>query len=537
MIEKLTQAIYYKGAEFELVRRPDVIWVGCVDYADKSDIGATLKRFQGLVESAPIKEKINPDWSAALSINYTRDDKPCGIMFANESYTDEQDKRYDIFTQPGGLWLRVKGDNKNAKALLDKDKADLYEFFGALRNAAKANGYIQNPDVPVEVEYHCHAEYNTPPHSCFAYIPVTEYADTPECAKENNMQYPAQYRIKPKGKTAVYTGAGWPHSNAYPAVFAAVCLFYGKETRLNEKGEQFNDDLQYRIQGALSTEAYGIQYSNLFEDGHLQNCLGLYGIKPQVVDCSEWEERRVCEFVRAAVAGNKTVIIEPKAYADMHFVFGYADDGQTLFCCPFLDGDDNKNRSFDFRNYKKRKNRCADVRRLIILEDGGEYVQAREVYIQSLKHALDMMTVPSPSMDFTRLKGAGTGIYDAWIALLQEANAENSDVYYMQFPVFPQFIILYENRLHFREFLKECAKTYGELPDLMTLIEKSEETLRLVFEKAELGFHREDGDPIYSALTHNRRRDLLIGVLEKCRTIDTEIIALLERVCGVIRHD
>ena len=177
-IEKLERTISYKGAELELVRRPDVIWVGCVDFAknntDESDISATLKRFQELVEIAPIREKINPDWSASLSINYARNDKPCGIMFANESYSDQQDERYDVLTQPGGLWLRVKGDSDNAKALLEKENADLYEFFGALRNAAIENGYIQNLDVNIEVEYHCHAEYNTPPHTCYAYIPVIE---------------------------------------------------------------------------------------------------------------------------------------------------------------------------------------------------------------------------------------------------------------------------------------------------------------------------------------------------------------------------
>ena len=175
-VEKLTQTLIYKGVKFELVSRADVIWVGCVDYASdntgESDIGATLKRFQGLVGITPIRDKINPDWSASLSINYARPDKPCGIMFANESYTDRQDDRYDILTQPGGLWLRVKGDSANAKALLNKDRADLYEFFEPLGIAAKENGYIQNPDINIAVEYHCHAEYSTPPHTCYAYIPV-----------------------------------------------------------------------------------------------------------------------------------------------------------------------------------------------------------------------------------------------------------------------------------------------------------------------------------------------------------------------------
>ena len=178
--EKLIQTISYKGVDFEVVERPDVLWVGCVDYAnnntDESDIGATLKRFQGLVEPAPIKEKINPDWSAALSINYTCSDKPCGIMFGNESHTDKQDERYDLLTQPGGLWLRIRNDKNAAMACFGREKAEPWEYFAGeqvpLLSAAKENGYMQNPDVHIQIEYHCHAEYNTPPHTNFAYIPV-----------------------------------------------------------------------------------------------------------------------------------------------------------------------------------------------------------------------------------------------------------------------------------------------------------------------------------------------------------------------------
>lgn len=355
-----------------------------------------------------------------------------------------------------------------------------------------------------------------------------------ETVKGTELRYPTQYRIKQKSKTAAYTGAGWPHSNAYPAMFSAISLFYGKQSRLNEKGEQVNDDVQYRIQGALSTEAYGIQYSELFEGDHMQNCLGLYGIKPQVIDCSDWTEAQVRDFVCTSIASNKTVIIELKEYKDMHFVFGYGENGKTLFCCPFLDGDDKKNCSFSFQKYYKRKNRTAHVKRLITLEDTGETLPLREVYRHSLKQAYKMMTKSSPRMDFSKLIGAGAGVYSAWIALLQQANTENSEVYYMNFPVFPQFIILYENRLHFCEFLKACAEIYGEFPELMALIGKCEEVQRLVFEDAEIGFHKVDGDPKYQAMTNNERRSLLIGVLEKCRKIDREMIALLQKVCEVL---
>lgn len=238
-IEKLTQTLTYKGVEFELVQRTDVIWVGCVDYADnntdESDISTTLKRFQGLVEPTPIKEKINPDWSAALSINYTCNDKPSGIMFANESYTDKQDKRYDIYTQPGGLWLRVKGDDKNARALLDKEKADLHEYFAALRNAAKENGYIQNPDVHVEVEYHCHAEYNTPPHTCYAYIPIIkspEYyspKDKPEILTiaEAVVKLPEYIKIPFTGAIDQEGPALGPHTRAFASAVTSLAVLLG----------------------------------------------------------------------------------------------------------------------------------------------------------------------------------------------------------------------------------------------------------------------------------------------------------------------
>ena len=103
-------------------------------------------------------------------------------MFANECYTDIQDKRHDIFTQPGGLWLRVCNDAK-AAVLIGFDNSEpfnpwkygAYMYFAhkrILQNAAEENGYKQNSDVYIEIEYHCDAEYNTPPHTNYAYIPI-----------------------------------------------------------------------------------------------------------------------------------------------------------------------------------------------------------------------------------------------------------------------------------------------------------------------------------------------------------------------------
>ena len=183
-VEKPVKKIAYKKVEFEVVQRPDVLWVGCVDYAenntDESDIQATLERFQGLMEEIEegtledTRQLMHPDWSGSLSINYCRDDKPCGILFGNETWSDKQDGHFDVFTQPGGLWLRVNNTKRTARRLLRKKKAEPYQFFGQARAAAEVNGYMQNPDVPVEIEYHCHGEYNKKNHSNYAYIPIIE---------------------------------------------------------------------------------------------------------------------------------------------------------------------------------------------------------------------------------------------------------------------------------------------------------------------------------------------------------------------------
>lgn len=171
-IEKLIKTITYKGIEFEVVERPDVIWVGCVDYApnnsDESDIGATLKRYREELIDVPKHELINPDYSASLSINYGCDDKPCALMFAQETYSDKQDERYELFTQPGGLWLRVCESDAADTAFFGRKNHGLWEYFGELKSAAEENGYKENPDIPVSVEYYSQTGVG----SHYAYLPI-----------------------------------------------------------------------------------------------------------------------------------------------------------------------------------------------------------------------------------------------------------------------------------------------------------------------------------------------------------------------------
>ena len=173
-LEKLVEVITYKGVEFEVVERPDVLWVGCIAYADNNidpafadDDMTLLKRYEELVH-IPKQDRINPDWSASISINYTRKDKPSGIMFAQETFSENQDKHYDMLTQPNGLWLRLC-NNKNASTLLlGKDNSASYEYFSEMQVVAKENGYMQNPNVHIQVEYTYENDFATN----YAYIPI-----------------------------------------------------------------------------------------------------------------------------------------------------------------------------------------------------------------------------------------------------------------------------------------------------------------------------------------------------------------------------
>ena len=176
-IDKLVQTINYKDVTFEIVERPDVLWVGCLDFANtngiESDSDKTLSRFQEYLDIEK-RDRINFDWSASLWINYGCNDKPHGQMFANETYSADQDERYEVFTQPGGLWMRVRRKKETSLALFGSESLDAWDYFqcGEMDNAAEKNGYKINPSVHVRIGYDCWAEYGTPSPTLYAYIPI-----------------------------------------------------------------------------------------------------------------------------------------------------------------------------------------------------------------------------------------------------------------------------------------------------------------------------------------------------------------------------
>jgi len=120
--EKSVETFEFSSAVFEVVDRPETLWVGTISYAnnnfDEPDMSALLNRYQNLVPT-PKEDRINPDWDAAISINYGKHgEAPKGMMYGQETYSAEkQDKRYDLFTEPGGLYIRIANNERAAPCL------------------------------------------------------------------------------------------------------------------------------------------------------------------------------------------------------------------------------------------------------------------------------------------------------------------------------------------------------------------------------------------------------------------------------------
>lgn len=171
--EKLVQTIMFKGVKFEVIERSGVIWVGCAEYAVNNaaepDVAAALRRFREELIDVPKHEIIHPDCSAALSIHYTCDDKPCGLMFAQESYSEKQDKRYDVYKSPASLFIRVQ-QSPDVEKLSGRQIEGPWELFSIIKEQVMPEyGYTLNADKVPEIEY-----YNHKDGVCYAYVPVAK---------------------------------------------------------------------------------------------------------------------------------------------------------------------------------------------------------------------------------------------------------------------------------------------------------------------------------------------------------------------------
>ena len=159
--ERIVETIPLNGAVFDVVERPETLWVGTISYAknnrDDPNFKGCLKRFQKLCAIAPKEDLINPDWDADISFNFIKrtGNAPKGVMYGLETYSAaKQDKRYDLYTQPSGLYMRIRNDER-AAALFGREKCANYMLIDYITGtAAPQNGYQLRSDIDLSVEYH-----------------------------------------------------------------------------------------------------------------------------------------------------------------------------------------------------------------------------------------------------------------------------------------------------------------------------------------------------------------------------------------------
>jgi hypothetical protein len=170
-LEKLVETIIYNDVVFEVVERPEILWVGKIAYAsnntDEPDIGKLLNEYRALVPVEKL-ELINPDWSAAISIDYWQGEAaPCGMMFGQETYSDKQDERYDLYKIPASLFIRVQ-NNAEAAKFFGRDIQGTWELFGVIKEQVMPKyGYKFNENGAQEIEYANHKDGIQ-----YAYVPV-----------------------------------------------------------------------------------------------------------------------------------------------------------------------------------------------------------------------------------------------------------------------------------------------------------------------------------------------------------------------------
>ncbi len=222
---------------------------------------------------------------------------------------------------------------------------------------------------------------------------------------------------KPVGK---YTGSSWPHSMAYPSLFAALKLFMGLETRLNNMNRQINDDKEYTLQSVISTQAFGYSYT---PDELSKDCFFIYGLDYERHKKADYS---INEFISLATDNIKNgfpVIIEPKEYSELILATGFNSEGKILRGLGFIDGDDKKNSSFDFTKLNKYPDWFNNEVDLIIIKTTSSKLNLHQACLNALKTGYSMLSNQKHLKDLDTL--------------------------------FPYIFIYYESKLRLCEFLEQ----------------------------------------------------------------------------------
>ena len=169
-VETLVKTIVYQEVKFEIIERPIVTWVGSMKFneddlnADPSPLAKVVHPLWNdffeneIINQTRFENFISPTAIGVLWFNLFNKELPNGMMMAKEVYSAKYASKYDIYTQPAGLYIRVKVDGNSAR-LPGKEKCESYELHKFMKNVAAQNGYevyypVVNGNSLANLEYH-----------------------------------------------------------------------------------------------------------------------------------------------------------------------------------------------------------------------------------------------------------------------------------------------------------------------------------------------------------------------------------------------
>ena len=470
--------------------------------------------------------------------------EPCALMHFNNLRNDEPGNRMSYIIGrfmkagtpvPDGYDVWDMPESTVGIGIIRGEFSELFkQGFGLTMNKIIADGYeIPYPENFFQAEVY--VKENIPKEGVVSNLGLL-FA----CRKKKEEgQVPTEFVGKPKGDVAAFSGARWPFSNVEPAVYAAAGLFYGRTERRDDSGAFVNDDMEYTIQNVLTGHAFGMFYC--WPDDALG--MAAYGLSSRRIDTKGVAEDDIQRAVRDAIASGNLVHIDEGNGRFDYLVWGYRDNGAVLLGHKFEHGNDGLNCAYDFAKpvafeawtkwfanpelFKVNGEKEGGV--TVIIPERVKLAR-EEIYKRALAEGCRMFTRtdPPPAMDAERVHFCyGQAAYDAWIQLLERANAENSADFYFASPVFPHFIALYENRQHLHKFLNFYAKERGDA-NLRKAAEVCGKLKDLAAEGAQIGFENPNSKPEILAMSNNERRVLLIDILKQCRALELEIAGVLK---------
>ena len=88
-----------------------------------------------------------------------------------------------------------------------------------------------------------------------------------------------EHVLLPYDEIADFSGKKWPRSLAWPAILSAIKLFMGLECHKDSGKRQMNDDTEYILQSAFTSECFGYSWGREMYEKH---CLAVYGLSCEV---------------------------------------------------------------------------------------------------------------------------------------------------------------------------------------------------------------------------------------------------------------